>query len=134
LKRDVWEGGHRTPFIVAWPGTIPGGRESSRLISQTDIFATIADLLDVELEADCAEDSFSLPATSGRPRLSPAAGSPWKGSPAMPSRAMWRSAKAMSLALVGLRVPGILIRDPECTDKTYPDFFEDLRRVCQNAG
>jgi len=34
---------------------------------------------------------------------------------------------AMSLALVGLRVPGIVIRDPGCTAKTYPAFFDDLQ-------
>ncbi len=34
---------------------------------------------------------------------------------------------AMGLALVGLRVPGIVIRDPLCTAKTYPRFFDDLR-------
>ncbi|MEV6630308.1 3-phosphoshikimate 1-carboxyvinyltransferase [Actinoplanes sp. NPDC051470] len=33
---------------------------------------------------------------------------------------------AMSLALLGLRVPGIEIRDPGCVAKTYPDFFTDL--------
>ncbi|MGA2064240.1 MAG: 3-phosphoshikimate 1-carboxyvinyltransferase [Thermoguttaceae bacterium] len=33
---------------------------------------------------------------------------------------------AMSLALVGLAVPGVIIRDPGCTAKTYPGFFEDL--------
>ena len=33
---------------------------------------------------------------------------------------------AMSLALVGLRVPGVVIEDPQCTDKTYPHFFDDL--------
>ncbi len=33
---------------------------------------------------------------------------------------------AMSLALVGLATPGVLIRDPGCTAKTYPGFFEDL--------
>ncbi len=33
---------------------------------------------------------------------------------------------AMSLALVGLRVPGVIIRDPGCTAKTYPQFFRDL--------
>ncbi len=33
---------------------------------------------------------------------------------------------AMSLALVGLRQPGVVIRDPACTTKTYPDFFRDL--------
>lgn len=36
---------------------------------------------------------------------------------------------AMSLALAGLRVPGVVIRDPGCTVKTYPRFFEDLERV-----
>jgi len=35
---------------------------------------------------------------------------------------------AMSLALVGLRVPGVVIRDPGCTAKTYPAFFDDLAR------
>ena len=37
---------------------------------------------------------------------------------------------AMSLALVGLRVPGITILDPGCTAKTYPRFFEDLSTLC----
>lgn len=36
---------------------------------------------------------------------------------------------AMSLALVGLRVPGVRIRNPGCVAKTYPDFFADLRRL-----
>ena len=28
--------------------------------------------------------------------------------------------------LVGLRVPGVAIRDPGCTEKTYPGYFDDL--------
>ncbi len=40
---------------------------------------------------------------------------------------------AMSLALVGLRVPGVLINDPDCTGKTYPSYFEDLARLCGNS-
>lgn len=36
---------------------------------------------------------------------------------------------AMSLALVGLRQPGVVIRDPGCTGKTYPEFFADLQEV-----
>jgi 3-phosphoshikimate 1-carboxyvinyltransferase len=36
---------------------------------------------------------------------------------------------AMSLALVGLRVPGVVIRNPGCVAKTYPDFFYDLERL-----
>ena len=36
---------------------------------------------------------------------------------------------AMSLALVGLRQPGVVIRDPGCTAKTYPRFFQDLKAL-----
>ena len=36
---------------------------------------------------------------------------------------------AMSLALVGLRVPGVVIRQPQCTEKTYPGFFADLEAL-----
>lgn len=36
---------------------------------------------------------------------------------------------AMSLAIAGLRTPGVVIRDPGCTAKTYPGFFEDLARL-----
>jgi 3-phosphoshikimate 1-carboxyvinyltransferase len=36
---------------------------------------------------------------------------------------------AMSLALVGLRVPGIVIKDPGCVAKTYPRFFDDLEKL-----
>ena len=36
---------------------------------------------------------------------------------------------AMSLALAGLRIPGVVILDPGCTTKTYPRFFEDLQQV-----
>src|SRR5205085_12527037 len=36
---------------------------------------------------------------------------------------------AMSLALVGLRVPGVMIRNPGCVAKTYPHFFADLEKL-----
>jgi 3-phosphoshikimate 1-carboxyvinyltransferase len=36
---------------------------------------------------------------------------------------------AMSLALVGLRVPGVVIKNPGCVAKTYPGFFTDLDRL-----
>ncbi|HEY2761939.1 MAG TPA: 3-phosphoshikimate 1-carboxyvinyltransferase [Pirellulales bacterium] len=36
---------------------------------------------------------------------------------------------AMSLALVGLRVPGVVILNPQCTEKTYPNFFRDLEKL-----
>lgn len=38
---------------------------------------------------------------------------------------------AMSMALVGLRVPGVIIRDPGCTAKTYPGFWDDLAEISE---
>lgn len=40
---------------------------------------------------------------------------------------------AMSFALLGLKVPGVIISDPDCTSKTYPNYFDDLDRLCANA-
>ena len=37
---------------------------------------------------------------------------------------------AMSLALAGLRIPGVTILNPGCTAKTYPKYFDDLARLC----
>ena len=36
---------------------------------------------------------------------------------------------AMSLALIGLRTPGVVIDNPGCVAKTYPGFFADLERI-----
>jgi 3-phosphoshikimate 1-carboxyvinyltransferase len=41
---------------------------------------------------------------------------------------------AMSLALVGLRVVGVRVQDPGCVSKSYPHFFEDLRRITTPAS
>lgn len=40
---------------------------------------------------------------------------------------------AMSFSLLGLRQPDIVIADPGCTSKTYPDYFTDLESLCQAA-
>ncbi len=58
LKRDIWEGGHRVPFLVRWPGVVPAGKVSDEIVSQIDIFATIASLIQAEIPAGSAEDSF----------------------------------------------------------------------------
>jgi 3-phosphoshikimate 1-carboxyvinyltransferase len=36
---------------------------------------------------------------------------------------------AMSLALVGLKVPGVVVRNPGCVAKTYPGFWQDLEKL-----
>lgn len=60
LKRDIYEGGHHVPFIVRWPGVTQPGSVSTALVSQIDIFATLADMLDYPLPDDAAEDSHNL--------------------------------------------------------------------------
>lgn len=60
VKRDSWEGGHRVPFLVRWPAKVKAGSTSAQPTSLTDVMATVADLLDVPLPDDSAEDSFSM--------------------------------------------------------------------------
>jgi autotransporter-associated beta strand protein len=66
IKNDLWEGGHRVPFIARWPGKISGGSTSKQLICHVDFMRTVADILRVQLPARAAEDSISfLPALVG---------------------------------------------------------------------
>jgi arylsulfatase A len=60
MKRDSWEGGHRVPLIVRWPGTVKAGTISVQLACLTDLMATIAGILGVALPNNAAEDSFDL--------------------------------------------------------------------------
>jgi arylsulfatase A len=59
-KFDAWEGGHRVPFIVRWPGRVKPGSLSSQLVQQVDLMATFAEILGAELPDNAGEDSFSL--------------------------------------------------------------------------
>lgn len=59
-KADIWEGGHRVPFLVRWPSVVKAGTTSEALIELNDIFATVADLLQEDLPTNVAEDSFSF--------------------------------------------------------------------------
>ncbi len=65
-KADIWDGGHRVPFIARWPGKIESGSSNDHLICLTDLFATVAEICDVPLPASQAVDSVSfLPALFG---------------------------------------------------------------------
>ncbi|TWT96434.1 sulfatase-like hydrolase/transferase [Neorhodopirellula pilleata] len=67
-KADIWDGGHRVPFIVRWPGVVASGTTSRQTICLTDLFATCADLIGQPLPERSAEDSVSfLPALRGDP-------------------------------------------------------------------
>lgn len=59
-KADIWEGGHRVPFIASWPGRIQAGTKSNQAICITDVMATLADLTGYSLREQEGEDSFSF--------------------------------------------------------------------------
>ena len=73
-KADIWEGGHRVPFFARWPGQIEPGSTREEVISLTDVFATVAEIVGKELPNNAAEDSFSLlPLLRGKPWARPRA-------------------------------------------------------------
>ncbi|EDM29190.1 arylsulphatase A [Lentisphaera araneosa HTCC2155] len=59
LKRDQWEGGHRTPLIISWPNKIKPS-VSNELVSLCDIMASSAALVDYKLLQNSAEDSYNI--------------------------------------------------------------------------
>jgi len=64
-KAQIWEGGHRVPFIARWPGKIEPGTTTDATISLTDMFATFASLVH-HSNAEGGEDSYNiLPALLG---------------------------------------------------------------------
>ncbi len=67
-KADIWDGGHRIPFLARWPGKIPAGTVSHQLGCLTDLMATAAAISGFRLPAQAAEDSYNLlPAFTGKP-------------------------------------------------------------------
>ena len=62
-KADIWEGGHRVPFVVRWPAAVKAGTQSDQTICLTDLFSTAAELSGAKVSRDTAEDSFSFVGT-----------------------------------------------------------------------
>ncbi|RMF43515.1 MAG: arylsulfatase [Planctomycetota bacterium] len=62
-KRSIYEGGHRVPFYMRWPSGIDApGRKWEGTVCQTDVLATLAEIVGFDLPADAGEDSYSLAA------------------------------------------------------------------------
>ena len=67
-KTELWEGGHRVPFLASWPAKIPTGSTNDSTICLNDLFATCADLLGAKTPDHSCEDSVSfLPALQNKP-------------------------------------------------------------------
>jgi len=71
-KADIYEGGHRVPFVAQWPGKIESGAVSDEIICLTDLLATCAAIVGTKIPADAGEDSYNvLPALLGETTKGP---------------------------------------------------------------
>jgi arylsulfatase A-like enzyme len=72
IKGEIYEAGHRVPFIARWPGRIAPGSTCDETICLTDFMATIAAVVGYELPESSAEDSYDLtPALFGEALTGP---------------------------------------------------------------
>ncbi len=72
LKRDIYEGGHRVPTMIKWPGVTKPGAVTDALFAQIDLMATFANYLGQELPKNSAEDSHDfLPYLKGESKALP---------------------------------------------------------------
>ena len=59
-KADIYEGGHRIPFLAKWPAVIEKQRITDETICLTDMLATVADMLQTPLPDHAGVDSYSI--------------------------------------------------------------------------
>jgi len=59
-KADIWEAGHHVPFFVRWPKQLDAGGQIDHTVCLTDIFSTLADILNIKKPLGSAQDSYSF--------------------------------------------------------------------------
>ncbi len=60
MKADIWEGGHRIPYLVRWPSKVEAGSTTAAPTTLTHLLATVAELVGVQLGPGDGEDSYSI--------------------------------------------------------------------------
>lgn len=60
MKADIWDGGHRIPFIVRWPGNVAANSHSNQLTTLTNLISTIAGVVGDETKPGVGTDSYSI--------------------------------------------------------------------------
>ncbi|MEM6630963.1 MAG: arylsulfatase [Bacteroidota bacterium] len=59
-KADIYEGGHRVPFIARWPGRISPGSKTDETMCSTDLLATVSGIIGTPLPQGSGEDSYNM--------------------------------------------------------------------------
>ncbi|UMB52604.1 sulfatase-like hydrolase/transferase [Lutibacter sp. A64] len=143
-KADIYEGGHRVPYIAKWNGVIPAGFESNQTMCTTDLFATLSGILNKPMVKEGAEDSFNLwsaytstenPATRGAVVHHSFSGmfsirkGAWKYTPNLGSGGF---TKPKSMQAKNGEVPGTLYnieKDPEEKNNVYSQYPEVVKEL-----
>jgi arylsulfatase A len=60
FKSDVWDGGHRIPFVVRWPGKVNAGSRCADLVCLTDLMATLSVIVGEPLPERAGVDSVNI--------------------------------------------------------------------------
>lgn len=59
-KADIWEGGHRVPFIVRWPAQVKAKSECNETVCLSDFMATVGKITNQNIPDNAAEDSYNI--------------------------------------------------------------------------
>lgn len=59
-KADIFDAGHHVPFFVRWPEKLEAGKKVANTVCLTDVFATLADILNIQPDTGSREDSYSF--------------------------------------------------------------------------
>ena len=68
-KADIYEGGHRVPYIARWPGRISPGSKSDQTMCSTDLLATVSGIVGKPLPQGSGEDSYNMLAAYSAKKL-----------------------------------------------------------------
>ena len=70
-KADIFEGGHRVPLIIRWPGKIVAGSKTDAVTCLTDIYTTLESITQQPRQPTGGEDGFDLSPLFQDPNASP---------------------------------------------------------------
>lgn len=119
LKRDIWEGGHRVPFVVRWPGKVPPASVNTGLVSQIDLMATIAAIVQTDLPDGTAEDSYDQSRS-------------WFGGQESPRKVLVHNTKQNHYAIRSNN--WLLLDSPSGTITAVPAWFDEQNGYEKNAA
>jgi len=102
---------------------------STLRIKETDRIAALEkELRKIGVKVSTTKDSITIGAPMGAP-IGALIGAPI-GAPTGATIGTYRDHRmAMCFAVIGTKIPGVVIENPDCVDKTYPNFWNDLEKM-----